>query len=166
MTLGRPHGRLGAAFFAVGLRPAGVSSLGAPLCPGDRAKPGAALRHPRSARPAGPAERVLRPEDRPGEGHQARWGSLMSTWFGPVSNHGSAEPKHHRRRVSGYFLSESAAQISLMVCSVLEPLGQASLWVLAQYQRGPPLFRAGVITRLPGISRWPLGSVSLIHFQA
>ena len=47
------------------------------------------------------------------------------------------------RRFGGYFPAESAAQMSLMVCSVLEPSGQASLRVFAQYQRGPPLFRRG-----------------------
>src|SRR5262249_47765644 len=62
---------------------------------------------------------------------------------------------------AGYFVP----QISRIVSSVLKPWGQASLRVLAQYHRGASGL-PGVRTRLPGICRWPLGSVACSHFQA
>ena len=81
---------------------------------------------------------------------------------------GSQEPRPPKFTKSDLESDEShylIPQSSLIVASVLNPCGQASLRVLAQYHRGASGL-PGVMTRLPGICRWPLGSVSFTHFQA
>jgi len=110
---------------------------------------------------------------RPGEKYAKGW-PMMSRGFDPPQDWSQFD------RVFFWLYTETEAslpedrvlrcapsQMSLIVFSTLNPVGQASLGVLAQYMtRTRSAIGQVRIIRRVGICRYPFSSCSLIHFQA